>query len=238
MTVQEGYLWVNFLARKLFSGAIKPSDYNIALSAVNIEFYKLQFGLPEDYQLGAPFSRQAYELTMKMNDNVQHLRKRVFITKTVSTGLFAKPADFADFSTMRYPEVENPEKCGEAVQNTWRKIEPVTDEEYNFRLGSALLRPVLKKPITIFVNGGYEVKPDEVNMVFLTYLRLPKTPIRYYIVDSNDQDIPNPNQPNVELDWPETVHTDFYVRVARYLGIYLRDDEFLASMKERIVAGQ
>ncbi len=98
MTVQEGYVWLNFLMRKLFSGAIKPQDYNVALSAVNIEFFKLKFGLPEDYQIGAPFSRQAYELTQKMTDDTKHLRIRTFINKVQSSGLFPQPTDFGDFS--------------------------------------------------------------------------------------------------------------------------------------------
>lgn len=238
MTVQSGYEWINFLMRKLFSGAIKPQDYNTALSAVNIEFFKLKFGLPEDYQVGAPFARQAYEVSMKITDDVKHLRKRVFINKVVSTGLFTQPADFGAFSTMRYPQVANPENCDEETQMTWRKIEPVTDEEFNYRLGSALLRPILKKPIVCYVNTGYEVKPDVIDSIFFIYLRLPKTPVRNYIYNANDEDIPDPNNPNTELDWPVTVHTDFYIRIGRYFGINLADQEFKQSMTERQLGGQ
>lgn len=237
MTVEEGYKWINFLSRKLFSGAIKPQDYNIALSAVNIEFFKLKFGLPEEYQIGAPFARQAYEVSMKITDDVKHLRKRVFIQKN-SSGLFPQPLDYGDFSTIRYPEVSNPENCSEGVQNTWRKIEPVTDEEYNYRLGSALLRPILKRPIVCYVNGGYEVKPDEIDSIFFTYLRLPVTPVRNYIINANDEDVPDPNNPNTELDWPITVHTDFYIRIGKYFGINLREEEFKSYMTERQMSGQ
>jgi hypothetical protein len=175
---------------------------------------------------------------MKMTDDVKHLRKRVFIQKDISLGGFKQPTDYGDFSTARYPEVANPETCDEETQMTWRKIEPVTDEEYNYRLGSALLRPVLKKPIICFVNGVYEVAPEVIDTIFFTYLRFPVTPVRNYIVNANDEDVPNPNVPNVELDWPVTCHTDFYIKVGRYLGIYLRDDEFEAAMKERMMAGQ
>lgn len=238
MSVEEGYKWINFLARKLFSGAIKPSDYNIALSAVNIELFKLKFGLPEDYQVGAPFSRQAYEVSMKITDDIKHLRKRMFINKVISSGLFPQPADFGAFSTMRYVEVQNPENCDEDVRASWRKIEPVTDEEFNYRLGSALLRPIIKKPIVCYSNNGYEVKPDAINQIYFTYLRLPITPVRNYILNANDEDIPNPAVPNVELDYPVTLHTDFYIRIGKYFGINLREDEFKASMTERQLGGQ
>ncbi len=82
------------------------------------------------------------------------------------------------------------------------------------------------------------MKPDSIQSIYLTYLRLPKTPVRNYIINANDEDIPNPLVPNVELDWPVTVHTDFFIRIGKYFGINLREEEFKQYMTERQMLGQ
>lgn len=233
MLVSEGYKWLNFLSHKFLSGAIKPSDYNLSLAIVNIDFFKLRVGLPEDYQIGQPFSKQAYELTFKITDDIKHLRKRVLIPKSGDS--FPQPADFGAFSTARFPHVFIDNGQQKVVP---RRIEVVTDEERNYRLSSSLLRPILKKPIANYVNGGLEVDPVEVDRIFLTYLRLPTQPVYRYIRNQNDEDIQDPNNPSTELDWPVTVHNDIFIRICKYWGINLREPELVAYMKDREKGGE
>ncbi len=228
MTIFDGFKWVNFLSHKLFSGAITPQNYNLCLQIINIDFFKLRVGLPEDYQVGQPFSKQGYELTFKITDDIKHLRKRVLINKVGSS--FPQPSDFGAFSSARYPQVY----MDQGVQKqTLRKIEIVTDEEFNYRIGSALLKPFIKKPIANYVNGGLEVEPSAIDRIYFTYLRLPVQPVYRYIRNVNDEDIQNPNNPSTELDWPVTVHNDIWIRICRYFGINLREEELVAYMENR-----
>lgn len=233
MLVADGYKWLNFLSHKFLSGAIKPSDYNLSLQIINIDFFKLKVGLPEDYQVGQPFSKQAYELTFKITDDIKHLRKRTLINKSGTS--FPQPADFGAFSSARYPHIFMDNGVQTKVD---RRIEVVTDEERNYRLSSALLRPILKKPIANYVNGALEIDPVEVDRFFLTYLRLPVQPVYRYVRNANDEDVQDPNNPSTELDWPVTVHNDIFIRIARYWGINLREQEFVAYMKDRLNAGE
>jgi hypothetical protein len=233
MTVFEGFKWLNFLSAKLFSGAIKPADYNLCLQIINLDFFKLKVGLPEDYQVGQPYSRQGYELTFKITDDVKHLRNRVLINKVGDN--FPQPADFGAFSSARYPHVFMDQ--GAQVMKE-RRIEIVTDEERNYRKSSALLQPVIKKPIANYVNGGLEVDPSEVERIYFTYLRLPVQPVYRYIRNANDEDIQDPNNPSTQLDWPVTVHNDIWVRICRYFGINLREQELVNYMKDRQAVGE
>lgn len=240
MNIGDLYTWFNILAKKQLSGAIKPDDFNIALNAVNIDFFALKIGLPDEYQPGLPLPRQAYEVTTRITDDIKHLRKKVPVAKDATTQLFLQPSDYGAFSSLRYPFVKN--QNGMAVAYD-RNIDMLTDEEYNYAVGAALSKPSLKKPKACYLNGGWEVKPDTIQLITLTYLRFPNTPVRAYTV-VNDEDIyspgPAPGFPNgsTQLDWPVTCHNDFIIRLGKYFGLYLREDEMVRFLDQRQFRGQ
>jgi len=136
--VNDIYLWVNFLANKYQSGAISDAEFNYALDAVNLDLFKLKVGLPEEYQVNAPFARQAWQVSNKISDDMRYFVTQVDINKNVG-GIFPYPADYGAFSSMRYQRILN-QLCDTPDVKT-RTIELITDAELSERLDNTIIPP-------------------------------------------------------------------------------------------------
>lgn len=236
MTIDEIYKWVNFVSNKKQSGAISPDEFNMIIKVVSIDYFKLKVGLPEEYQVGQPMPRQAYQITQKITDDVRHLITRLSITRgAVTSDYFAIPANYGAYSGLFYRYTYNPKNCKGAV-SVDLPIEIVTDGEFHDRKGCPLLGPTFKQPIANFDASGIIVYPLDITTIELSYLRLPTMPIRQYTIVS-DEDVYNPTG-SVNFDFPEPCHNDLAVRVLQYMGINLGDAELIAMIKERKLSGQ
>ena len=59
MTLFEKYELVKYIANKDYGGnVIAPDQYGKLIVSANIDLFKKKLGLPEDFQLGAPVSRE------------------------------------------------------------------------------------------------------------------------------------------------------------------------------------
>jgi len=236
MDVNQLWLWMQFLTKKLLSGEIQPDAFNLALNAVNIDFFNLKCGLPQEYQPNHPMPRQAYEVSTRITDDIQHLRKRATIANN-GFNIYTIPTDYGAFSSMRYPRYI--QKRG--VQSIdWRTIDILTDEDYNERLESNLLPITAKSPFGCYVQTvsgtGWEVPLSDITTIQLTYLRLPNTPVFGYNM-VNDEPVYVPAA-STQLDWPVTCHQDFVIALCRYVGIYLNAPEILQMLGARAQSGQ
>ena len=150
MTIDEIYKWVNFVSNKKQSGAISPDEFNMIIKVVSIDYFKLKVGLPEEYQVGQPMPRQAYQITQKITDDVRHLITRLSITRgAVTSDYFAIPANYGAYSGLFYRYTYNPKNCKGAV-SVDLPIEVVTDAEFHDRKACPLLGPTFKQPSTNF----------------------------------------------------------------------------------------
>jgi hypothetical protein len=180
--------------------------------------------------------RQAYEVSVKITDDIKHLRRTVDIQNN-GANIYVIPSDYGAFSSMRSPRYLT--ERGQ-LRLDWKTVEILTDEDYNERIGSALLPITAKSPFGCYLqnsNGtGWEVPTSDVTMVRLTYLRLPATPVFGYTI-VNDEEVYNPLT-STQLDWPVTVHQDFVIALCRYVGIYLNATEIWQMLGARGQSGQ
>ena len=78
MNVDQLYQFINFIANKESSGAhMGPDEFNELLPRAQDDFFIKRYGVPEDYQPGRPFPRQAFELTQKILDDLRPLKKPI-----------------------------------------------------------------------------------------------------------------------------------------------------------------
>lgn len=234
ISVDRLYKWVNFVARKKQSGAISPDEFNLAIAVIVLDYFKLKVGLPEEYQVGRPLPRQAYQLTQKITDDVRHLVTTSTIN--VSNSRFTLPNDYAAFSSLKYRYVTNQENCEDGAKAVKIPIEVVTDEEFASRQSSLLTPPTIRRPIANFDVSGIEVLPSTITSVELTYLKFPATPIRQYTI-VNDEDVYS-STGTVNIDFPETCFNDIAIRVLQYYGINLSDSELVNFTESRKIKGQ
>lgn len=231
--VQEMFLWVNFVANKLQSGAISPDEYNQSLASANKDLLKLKIGLPEEYQVGNPQPRQAYQITQKLTEDIAPFIKKVNIGKSAN-GYFALPTDYAYFSSLRYNRIQSIKNgCKMPTLNTQETVsfEVVTDAELSIRLNNSVLKPTSHYPILAESALGLKPYPDNINTAELTYIRYPVTPLRAYTV-VNDDSIYNPAG-SVQIEYPAVLFNDFAALVLKYMAVNIRDNDLYAMNEQR-----
>lgn len=235
--INSVYLWVNFLADAYQSRKISDDEFNQIIDSVNLDLWKLKVGLPEEYQVNAPFARQAWQVSNKISDDMRFFITESTIAKNVSTGIFAYPTDYGAFSSLRYRRVLNQPDCDAPTVAT-RTVELVTDAELSERLDNTVIPPNFEYPVGAWYATGWKVFPTLITSVNLTYLRLPTTPVRGYILDPVTDLTNYDPATSVQLDYPKSLWIDFSIMCVKYLGINIRDTELYQMARERQLGGQ
>lgn len=234
MNVDELKYFVDALANKWKSGAISPDEYNSFLASASMEYFKLKIGIPEEYQVGQYQSRQAYQVSQKITDDLRFLIEPPKTLTKNARGFYDLPTDYGAFSSLSYKYVVN-NGCGEpTVEDTL--IEVVTDGEYQIRKNNSIIPPTVLYPIAVFYSNEVLVLPKQITQPNLTYIRIPKTPIRAYTIQ-NDDDVYDPAN-SVQLEYPETTHYDIAYIILKMMGLNIRKEEIVAFANQRQKEGQ
>lgn len=237
MNLGQIFELVNFIANKdQTSDTITADQFSdIILPAVNIMFFKKKYGLPEDYQVGQPFPRQAWELTQKMSDDLRKFKVKQPAWAINNTGAAVIPSDYVHRSSITKTYIPYPGAAPKIVV-----VEELTDSEAAARRSNSVVMPTLENPICVFQSSYIQFYPENLQSVEFTYLRLPKTPFFDYNI-ANDEYVFLPqgqfhngsNLPagtpsrTVELEWPEETHIDYVNRILSYVGINLREEQLI-----------
>lgn len=234
--VNDIYQWVNTLAMQYQSGEWSDDQFNLALKFVNIELLRSESGMPEAYQVGNPQPPVAWQVTNTISDDLRPFVIPVIINKDAN-GYFPFPTDYAAFSSMWYRYKINPTTCKAEPTAKDTYIEPVSDDELRTRLNSNIKKPDFRYPIFTWYAYGYQVYPETLKQIELTYLKLPRTPVWGYTTLANGQTQYDPNT-SVQTEYPDTLIPSFTYRVCKYLGITIREDQFLSYIQNRIETGK
>lgn len=233
MNISEIFDWVLFLGNKYQAGNINAVEFNLACKAVTVELFNVKVGLPELYQPGAPYPPQAWQVSQKITDDLQPFIKDAVIDK--SSGYFPLPSDYAAFSSLSYKYVLNDPNGGQPYSEI-NYIDVVTDAELRVRLADNVIMPTLKYPVATYRSQGILLYPTDISRITLTYLRYPTTPVYGYTI-TNDEYIYDATT-STQTDFPVTLHSEFAMRVARYMGINIRETEFEQLIESRLSKGQ
>jgi hypothetical protein len=237
MTIGEIKEAVNQRIRKDNTGnALSPSEFNSILKIVNSEYFKKKYGLPEEYEKGAYSSRQAWEVSRKISDDLRpfliSLDGKINAPLSVNkNGVANIPSDYAHVSSILY-EIRK----GTNVKNII--VEPLGNAQFNARRTSAILEPAFDCPVCTFRNGIIQFAPINLRFVAFDYLRKPTTPVYgYTVIAAEEMDVYNPAT-STELEWPEDCHSDIVNDVVAYAADALRMQDIKASAEARKRSGQ
>ncbi len=213
MTLFEAYEFMLFVLDKDYNGDIlTPAYYNRLLQASNLMYYKLKFGLPEEYQVGRPAPRQAPEITRKLKDDIRQFK--TFSTVAIDgNGDGDFPDNYGHTDAVSYDRIVSID----GVSHTYRSpIDELTQSEADDRLGNYTKMPTTKYPILVYTSDGIRVYPTTITVVNLSYYRLPIQPVfDYSIVDDEILVGEDP----VEWDWPEDCHMDIVRIMLSDMGV-------------------
>lgn len=228
MNINDIYNFCFFLLNKNQSFEISDTAFNQACSFVSLDIFRKESGIPEDYQINNPTPRMAWQITSTISDDLRLLVKKQNIPRN-SSGYFPFPDDYAAFSSMGYKWVVNNPTGNPTWEFVWSEL--VTDEEKRLRLKSTIKPPTAFYPITAYSLNGFEVYPTTIQVVELTYLKIPATPVRNFTQLPNDETEYNPVG-SVQFEYPQTLYPNIAARVAMAMGISIREEDFIAYMND------
>lgn len=237
MSVDELYKLVIMIGNKVQKGNFKPENFNLAMLAVNLQMFKGEYGLPEDYQPGRPIPKIAYSLTQKIEDDLSPFKRLVSIVLD-NDGHALYPADYVHLSTARCRYVlakdnKAQNAAGKAPLKTV-EVKIVDDQGYMEALTSEVVPATQEFPVLAFYDTYMQVAPTNMYSIELTYLAYPRTPVWAFTIVNNRPVYDAAN--SVQIEWKPIKHIDFAMRVCSYLGINIREPEliqYVETMKQK-----
>jgi hypothetical protein len=218
MTLFNQWELVNYIANKDYGGSvIEPDKFNQLAKLANLDLFKIKMGLPEEYQLGAPLSRQYLDATQRLTDETRFLKKRV-AAQTVTTGVVAYPADYFSFNTMRFGFQRNVDDVSTVL---WKSVEVLTEDQYSDRAGNWTKKPATKNPVCVIRDDGIYVYPITIPQVDFTYIRYPIEPVFGYTQAEGYIT----TAASTEYEWGEHLHRDLTMMILGFIGINIREQE-------------
>lgn len=241
MKLKEIYKYCEFIANKeQRSGILSPDEFNLAMSLSVLSVFKQKYGLPEEYQLGAPFNKMVYELTQKISDDLSPFKVWLGRNGTMplpvsASGEAVIPNDYFHVSSIRYllPVIGD---CETDVAT--KVVEILTDDQFAARLDKEITAPTLKNPVCTFYDGFIQFAPKNLQYVDFVYLRKPATPYLDYYLDPTtdayvfvDVGVLNTGtgqiSKTVELDWAEDTQQDIINNLLSRIGINIREQQMI-----------
>lgn len=205
--------------------AYPADDFNLRLLTVNLDFLKQRYGLPEEYRMGKPMPKMAWQETQKITDDLRsilvHMGDDLPPLTVNSLGFANLPSDYLHQST---------------IYTDYGDIEVLPDDEFSSRLGAQIKKPTSKNAICRFLANQIQFAPKTLNTVKFTYLRMPVDAFMDYDlvngglvylpegsvhVTGNVQPIGTPSR-TVQLDWDPQTHADIINMLVNYASKSLR----------------
>lgn len=230
MTLYEIYELMNFIGNKDYEGnVITPERFKILIKAVNIEYFREKYGLPEQYQPGRPVPLEYAEATLKSIDDLRAFKERL-AAREVTDGLMLVPDDYAHYDTIIYNYVKNINGVDTTLP---RPVEILRESEAVERRGNYTKRPTLQNPIGVIRNDGIFIEPITITEVDFTYYRWPNDPV--FVYNQYDGYITYDAGSSTELEWTKDEHLQIVALMMSYMGVHLRVQDIFnyAEMKKK-----
>ena len=162
---------VSYALEKKAPGIELPQNkFEQLLHQAQLMQFRRKLGIPEQYDPRAP---QGFEVNKIITSDLEPF-KVIMGDKTmelkVKNGYADLPKDYYYPSTMRLRQVK-------AGVESWRKVDILSDKEFDDRVASALLNPSLRFPVANFQAGVIRIAPMIIKSIYFVYLRLPKKPV-------------------------------------------------------------
>lgn len=226
-TVNDIYIFVQFELNKHSSGnTLNQDEFNACLAWANIEYFKVNMGLPEEYQVGQPQSKIGYEYTQLITDRMSKFKQWKGGQNLPSMPIDADgranyPVDYVHYSSIRYNN---------------RPVVPVRDSEIGDALIDSITAPTEKYPICAFYDNFIQFYPITLSFVDFTYLRMPVTPF-WAVNIVNDDYVYDANR-SIQFEWGDECITDLANLVLKYASINLKANVNLQMAQARQDKGQ
>jgi len=223
MTLFQIYELLQYITNKDYEGnVIKPDQFGQLIKVADLDMFKRKIGLPEDYQLGAPISREYIDANKIATTDIRHLKVRV-PTQSSSLGYITFPANYCVEDALRYNYQRNVDGAATTIT---KAIEVLTEDKYGDRAGNWTKKPTDKNPVCVIRQDGIYIYPATVSVVDFNYYRYPTEPVFAYNQESGY--ITYDAGGSTEFDWPKRLHMDLTRIILSYIAVNLREADVVA----------
>ena len=184
---------VSFALEKKAPGIELPqAKFEQLLHQSQLIQFRRKLGIPEVYN---PNNPTGFETSKVITSDLEPF-KVIMGDKTmelkVKDGYATQPDNYYFPSTMRLRVVKS-------VVESWRKVDILSDQEFDNRISSALLQPNLRYPACNFQAGVIRVAPRTIRSLYFVYLKLPQKPVFSVSYDRGFAEYDPTN--STELEW-------------------------------------
>lgn len=222
-SIYEYCLWQ--LNKEQSGNSLSPDQFNSGLAWSNLEYFKLKYGLSEDYQAGRPVAPVTYEISQKIMDDMRSLR----------TVLGGKNAPALPIDVNGWAEIPPDYLHVSSIKYNGTTIEILREDFLGDRLTNSIKYPSKENPICVMQENYISFYPKDLGFVEFSYLRLPQTPVWGYTI-VNDQPVYN-SATSVQSEFPSDCQTDIGNLILHYAAANLRDQLSLQLSEQRKKAG-
>ena len=217
---------LELLGKDQFGGYVTPLNFNGLLPWINV--YKLN-QLIDVFEEKQQISRDLFPFikTAGSPDTPP--------IQLDSYGYGEYPEDYYYTARGAYSQYLN--NCGGYTENV-RMVEFLNQQDFAYRISTALMAPNLEQPIAVDENDKFLVRPLGVASIAFTYVRKPETPVfDYDIVNGKIVYLP-PGETHVnssvlpvgtlsesvEFEFPEAVYEDLVNLIVEQYAIKIRSE--------------
>lgn len=187
MTNEVILKYIEFVSNKEQTGnTLDIEDFNVILQVANLEYYR--------------DVRKIYEANLEITNIIKHL-KVVDTTLSIAggTGIASIPDNYVYGGQLFYTQTVD-------AINYHRKIDLVTDKEFNRRLASIIEKASVKYPIAKLVDESLYFEPKTIGSAKFSYIKSHTIPNLDYYIDANDVEQFLLDPTDIESFVPETTY--------------------------------
>jgi hypothetical protein len=209
---------------------LTPKRFDTLLHQASLKHFKRKLGLPEEYQVGMPLPRQAYDLTQKISTDLEPFK----VYRGVDNPLFIKggvvdlPKDYYyPSSLMAIIDYE--------IGSVRKRVRFVTDQRWDDMHSNYVDIPNNEYPIGRIIRNRIEVSPTHIARGLFTYLRLPK-PTKYAVKQNANVGVYDHDN-SVQLEWDEINQIDIMHVLLSDLGLPMKRQDIYQVAENKKAQG-
>jgi len=204
MNIDEIRQSVNFIANKTQSGVVKTSQFNLAASMAQLEFFNKNY--------------KEFQMTKQVTDALRVWLKSIPLLVNTSSGRTSFPEDFMRMSAV-YRIFYNDN------ESSLVEVNEVNDDEIGSVLMSQIITPTLRYPKFCQYDTYMQFYPKKIGSIQFNYFRIPTTPVWNYTV-VNGRQVYNPLT-SVDLEVGVEYENEVIFMICSYLGMNLREGDLV-----------
>ncbi len=209
-----------------------PEEFGDLLNVAQLKHYKRKLGLPEQYSPGMPISRQSYEITSVLTEDLRKFKVLIGGNTTTpvtldTDGHFAYPSDYYIVTSFTYYYVS-----GGATY--LRKVKILNDLQYGEAVSRVSTAPDEMFPVCNRQASYIQFNPILTGNLSMTYLRIPVKPV--WALDTSAGFYGYDAINSVQLEWDDINIIDIITIALGDIGIPTKNAEvfqYAQNLKER-----